>query len=119
VVTRADPQAHLPLKPLHFLLLLSLVDRERHPYGLKKDVEAQAEGSLNLGPGTLYRSIRQLVDAGLIEESRRRPAADQDDERRTYFRLTVLGRRVVSAEATRLAGLVKIARAKRVVEGQA
>jgi DNA-binding PadR family transcriptional regulator len=118
MATRKDPQSHLPLKPLHFLLLLSLTDGDRHPYGLKKDIEARAERKLQLGPGTLYRAIQQLEDAGLIEPSGRRPAPDLDDERRRYFRLTALGRAVVTAEARRLASLVRIARAKKLVVGR-
>jgi DNA-binding PadR family transcriptional regulator len=116
-MSRRDPDDVLPLKPLHFLLLLSLVDGDRHPYGLKKDVEARAEPRMSLGPGTLYRAIQQLVDLDAIEASGRRPAAHLDDERRTYFRLTAFGRAVVAAEAKRLAGLVSIARSKRLVAG--
>ena len=73
----------LPLKPLHFLMLLTLVDGERHAYGIKKDLAAEAAHP-DVGPGTLYRNIAQLIAHGLIEESDRRPAADLDDERRRY-----------------------------------
>ena len=104
----------LPLKPLHFLMLLTLVDGERHAYGLKKDL-ASRRAHRDVGPGTLYRSIAQLIDAGLIAESDRRPAAELDDQRRRYYRLTPFGRRVVVAEARRLDTLVTAARARNLI----
>ena len=70
-------------------MLLTLVDGERHAYGIKKDLAARG-AHRDLGPGTLYRSIAQLIDAGLIDESDRRPVAELDDERRRYYRLTPL-----------------------------
>src|SRR5712691_5358543 len=99
------PADLLPLKPLHFLMLLTLVDGERHAYGIKKDLVARGSYR-DVGPGTLYRSIAQLTGAGLIDESDRRPVAELDDERRKYYRLTAFGRRVVAAEAVRLESLV-------------
>ena len=104
----------LPLKPLHFLMLLTLVDGERHAYGVKKDLAARG-AHRDLGPGTLYRTIAQLIDAGLIDESDRRPVAELDDERRRYYRLTPFGRRVVIAEARRLEELVRAARARKLI----
>jgi len=104
----------LPLKPLHFLMLLTLVDAERHAYGIKKDLAARGEHR-EIGPGTLYRSISQLIEAGLIDESARRPVAELDDERRKYYRLTAFGRRVVAAEAARLESLVAAARARKLI----
>ena len=108
----------LPLKPLHFLMLLALTEGERHAYAIKKDL-ASSGAHRDLGPGTLYRSIAQLIEAGLIEESDRRPAAELDDERRRYYRVTAFGRRVVVAEAERLDGLVTAARARKLIPGPA
>jgi DNA-binding PadR family transcriptional regulator len=108
------PADLLPLKPLHFLMLLTLVDGERHAYGIKKDLAARG-AHRDLGPGTLYRTIAQLVDADLIGESARRPVAELDDERRRYYRLTPFGRRVVAAEARRLEELVIAARARKLI----
>jgi DNA-binding PadR family transcriptional regulator len=108
------PADLLPLKPLHFLMLLSLVDGERHAYAIKKDLASRGVHR-DVGPGTLYRSIAQLIDAGLIEESDRRPSPELDDERRRYYRVTAFGRRVVIAEAQRLDGLVAAARARRLI----
>jgi len=110
----ARPADLLPLKPLHFLMLLTLVDGERHAYAIKKDLASRG-AHRDVGPGTLYRSIAQLIDAGLIEESDRRPSAELDDERRRYYRVTAFGRRVVVAEARRLDGLVSAARARRLI----
>ena len=105
------PDDLLPLKPLHFLILLTLLEAERHAYGIKKDLAARG-AHRDIGPGTLYRSIAQLIDDGLIQESERRPVAQLDDARRRYYKVTALGRRVVAAEARRLDRLVAAARAR-------
>jgi len=99
----------LPLKPALFLILLALTDGDRHGYSLKKEILRRTDGRVKLGAGTLYRSIGQLVDLGLIEESSQRPDPALDDERRRYFRLTRLGRRAARAETERLADLVRVA----------
>jgi DNA-binding PadR family transcriptional regulator len=101
----------LPLKPAHYLILLSLTDGDRHGYALKKDVVRRTGGKVTLGAGSLYRSISQLVDLGLIEVSGWRPDPSVDDERRQYYRLTKLGRTAAVAETERLAALVRDARA--------
>ncbi len=108
------PADLLPLKPLHFLMLLALIDGERHAYGIKKDLASRGVHR-DVGPGTLYRSIAQLIDAALIEESDRRPVAELDDQRRRYYRVTAFGRRVVVAEAHRLDVLVIAARARKLI----
>jgi DNA-binding PadR family transcriptional regulator len=86
-----------------------LAPKERHGYGIMQDVLEHTSGGLELEAGSLYRTIRRLGAEGLLEESARRPAADLDDERRRYYRLTTFGRRVVAAEAARLRNLVRIA----------
>lgn len=110
-----DPSALLPLKPTDFLILLMLARGERHGYRIMQDVAEHTEGKLTLEAGSLYRTIRRLQDDRLIEESSRRPAADLDDERRRYYRLTTFGKRVVGAEAARLRALVRIAEAARLL----
>jgi DNA-binding PadR family transcriptional regulator len=110
-----DPEELLPLSPAVFHVLLALADAERHGYGIIKEVEARTEGRVRLGPGTLYGSIKRMLEEGLIEESDERPDSALDDERRRYYRLTGFGRRVASAEAERLSGLVDAARAKRLL----
>ncbi len=107
-----EPEAFLPLAPAAFHILLALTRGERHGYSIMQETVQNSEGKINLGPGTLYRTIRRLLDDGLIEESDERPAPDLDDERRHYYRLTPFGLRVASAEASRLAALVRLAQAR-------
>lgn len=113
-VTRS-PEEHLPLTPAVLNILLSLADGERHGYGIMREVERRTGGRTRLGPGTLYRSIKQMLERGWIEESGERPDPELDDERRRYYRMTDLGRRVAGAEAERLASLVETAREKKLL----
>src|SRR5215210_2518084 len=115
-VTRT-PESLLPLTSAVFHILLALADGERHGYGMMQEIAARTDGKLRMGPGTLYGSIKRMLAAGMIEESGERPDPALDDERRRYYRLTDFGRRVVEAEARRLAELVGVARAKRVLPG--
>lgn len=104
-------EALLPLPLATFHILMSLAEGERHGYAVIQDVAARTDGELQLSAGTLYRSIQRMQEQRLIVESKRRPAADEDDERRRYYRLTAFGTQVARAESTRLARLVKLARA--------
>ena len=110
-----DPTALLPLTPAAFHILLTLADGEKHGYGIMREVTAQTEGKMRLGPGTLYGTIKRMLADGWIEESDERPDPALDDERRRYYQLTDFGQKVVRAEAERLASLVSVARAKRLV----
>jgi DNA-binding PadR family transcriptional regulator len=107
-----NPEDLLPLTPPVFHILLALADEERHGYGIMQDVSQQTDGALQLGPGTLYGCLKRMLVSGLVEESDERPDPELDDERRRYYRMTPLGRRVVRAEARRLAGAVTVAMAK-------
>ena len=109
------PQSLLPLPVSEFQILLALADEERHGYAIKREVSDRTGGEVQLGPGTLYGSIKRMVAGGLIEESDERPDPDVDDERRRYYRITTLGRQVAVAEARRMERLVGIARAKRLL----
>lgn len=109
---------HLPLTSAVFHILLSLPDQERHGYGIMQEVETMTKGQIEMGPGTLYGSIKRMISADLIEESDERPDPEHDDERRRYYRLTDLGRRVLGAEAQRLSDLVNVAQSKRIVGSQ-
>lgn len=111
----SDPEALLPLSSAVFHILLALIDEERHGYGIMQETIHSSNGRVNLGPGTLYRSIRHLLADGLIEESDERPAPELDDERRHYYRLTPFGLSVARAEAQRLDALVQTARSKRLL----
>ena len=106
-----DPAPFLPLPQATFHILVALADEPRHGYAILQDVESRTRGAVKLGAGTLYRSIHRMLEDGLIEELRERPAAANDDERRRYYRLTRLGGVVVRAEVRRLSDLVKYARA--------
>lgn len=111
---RSSPRSQ-PLTPAVFHILLALTDVERHGYGIMQEVAALTQGRVRLGPGTLYRSIKGLLEEGLIEESFERPDPALDDERRRYYRLTDLGRQAAETEAHRLASLVGLARTKRLL----
>jgi len=104
----------LPLTPAVFNILLALADGEKHGYGIMQEVEANTKGQVLMGPGTLYGSIKRMLQADLIEESDERADPDMDDQRRRYYQLTPLGRRALRMEAERLAAQVKIARAKNI-----
>jgi DNA-binding PadR family transcriptional regulator len=113
-VPTTDPTDLLPLKTVDFLVLVMLARGDRHGYGIMQDVEAHTEGAVRLEAGSLYRTIRRLVDDALIVESARRPASDADDERRRYYRLTPFGRRVLTVEVARLRDLIRLAEAARI-----
>lgn len=116
--TTKAPEEHLPLRQQHYLILLALTEGDLHGYALKKELHRRSDGRISPGAGSLYRSIEQLEEAGLIEPSDWRPEPEMDDERRTYLRLTELGRRVAGAETERLASLVAMARASGLGEGR-
>ena len=113
--TDTNPEQFLPLTPAVFHVLLALADGERHGYAIMQEVAQSTEGQIKMGPGTLYGTIKRLLQIKLVEESDERPDPHLDDQRRRYYRLTGLGRRVVEAEAGRLAALVKLAEGKRLL----
>jgi DNA-binding PadR family transcriptional regulator len=100
----------LPLPPVTFHILLALSDQDRHGYAIIQEVEERTGGELRLSAGTLYRSIHRMLEQGLVVETRERPAPEDDDERRRYYRITKLGIETAKAEARRLEQLVKLAR---------
>jgi DNA-binding PadR family transcriptional regulator len=105
----ADVARLLPLPPAFFHILIALGEGERHGYAIMQDVAQRTDGKVRMSPGTLYGSIRRMLDEGLIDELTRRP--DEDDERRRYYRVTRFGRAVAAAEADRLKALLQQARA--------
>jgi DNA-binding PadR family transcriptional regulator len=107
--------ALLPLQAASFHMLLSLADEDRHGYAIIQDIARRTNGDIRLSAGTLYRSIQRMQEQGLIVETKTRPAPEEDDERRRYYRITPLGKTVARAEVRRLQSLVKMARACGVV----
>src|ERR671911_2545977 len=97
-----DTDSFLPLPAAVFHILVALADRDRHGYSIMQDVASRTDGRVRLSPGTLYSSIRRMLEAGLVEELRESPDPECQDERRRYYRLTRWGRRVAMAEAMRL-----------------
>ncbi len=104
------PDSLLPLPAATFHILLAVAAGGRHGYGIIQDVAARSDGRLKLSPGTLYRSIRRMLEQGLLVEARERPAPELDDQRRRYYRITPFGAAVARAETRRLAHLVSLAR---------
>ena len=106
------PEGYLPLTPAVLDIMVALGDEEMHGYAIMQEVRRRTAGKRRLAPGTLYRSLKQMEERGWVVEAEERPEPDLDDERRRYYRLTELGRRVALAEVERLEGLVDAARSK-------
>ncbi|MBA3886629.1 MAG: helix-turn-helix transcriptional regulator [Acidobacteria bacterium] len=106
-------ESQLPLPSATFHILMALADEDRHGYAIIQEVAARTNGEVRVGAGTLYRSLQRMVDLGYAVELglRERPAREEDDERRRYYRLTPFGRAVAEAETRRLGELVRLARA--------
>jgi DNA-binding PadR family transcriptional regulator len=100
------------LTPGVFHILLALVDQERHGYGIMLEVAERTNQQVRMGPGTLYGTLKRMLEGSLIEECDERIDPDLSDERRRYYRITRQGRRAAAAEAERLQALVRMARAK-------
>jgi DNA-binding PadR family transcriptional regulator len=111
------PDALLPLPTAVFHILIALADRDRHGYSIMQDAAARTDGKVQLSAGTLYSSIRRMLEQGLIEELDESPDPSSTDERRRYYRLTRFGKRVAAAEVERLTALVQQARAAGLVPG--
>jgi DNA-binding PadR family transcriptional regulator len=110
-----NPRTLLPLTPAVFHIVLALAGGESHGYGIMLEVERLTSGQLNLGPGTLYRSIQRMLLDGLIEETKDVHESEEDDERRRYYRLTQFGLAVAKEEAQRLESLVNAARQRKLL----
>jgi len=112
VTTSTGPQA-LPLRPAVHHILLALAGGDLHGLGIAEEIETASEGVVELGPGTLYRSLAEMTDAGLIEPVE--PPSAGADPRRKYYAITAAGRTLLSRETARLARLVEAARERRVL----
>ncbi len=99
-----------PLTPAVFHILLALSSGERHGYGIMKQVEADSQGKVNMGAGTLYGSLKRMLDAGLVKESDKRIDPEMDDERRIYYQITGVGTKALAAELERYRHIVGVAK---------
>ena len=119
----SNPESLLPLPTAVFHILIALADRDRHGYsimqdvGSRTDVAARTDGKVQLSAGTLYSSIRRMLEQGVIEELRESPDPTSTDERRRYYRLTRFGKRVAAVEVQRLNAMLQQARATGLVRG--
>ena len=106
-------KANAPLTPAVLHILLALSTKERHGYGIMKQVESDSQGKVNMGPGTLYGSIGRMIKTGLIRESNKKIDPEMDDERRVYYKIAGLGKKTLAAELQRYREVVAIAKQKR------
>jgi len=106
-------KTNTPLTPAVLHILLALSTKERHGYGIMKQVESDSQGKVNMGPGTLYGSIGRMIEAGLIRESDKKIDPEMDDERRIYYKITGLGQKALAAELERYREVVAVAKQKR------
>ncbi len=107
-----DLSKHLPLHPLAFRVLMAVIEGPSFGTEIVQRIEEKERGT-KLYPANLYRRIRDLLADGLIEECE---GPDGADPRRTYVRLTSVGRAVARAEARRLSALLTDARAAHLLE---
>ena len=110
-MTSTDPTT--PLTPAVFHILLALSSGERHGYGIMKQVEADTQGKMKMGNGTLYGSLKRMLDAGLVEESERRVDPEMDDQRRIYYQITNAGAQALAAELARYERIVTLAQERK------
>src|SRR5688572_5154327 len=108
----ANDKANAPLTPAVLHILLALSVKERHGYGIMKQVQADSQGKVKMGPGTLYGSLGRMIEAGLIRESDKKVDPKLDDERRIYYAITGLGEVTLAAELERYREVVAVARRK-------
>ena len=110
-MTIANPNP--PLTPAVFHILLALSSGERHGYGIMKQVEADSQGNVSMGAGTLYGSLKRMLDAGLVKESDKCVDPEMDDERRIYYQITGVGEKALAAELDRYKRIVTLAQEKK------
>ena len=107
------PNSKSSLTPAVFHILLALSSGERHGYGIMKQVEADSQGKVNMGAGTLYGSLKRMLDSGLVKESDKRVDPEMDDERRIYYQITGVGKKALAAELERYRHIVALAQKRK------
>jgi DNA-binding PadR family transcriptional regulator len=115
---RTSPDPAPPLSYVEFHILLALAEEPRHGYGIMLDTEERTAGRVTLEPGNLYRALKRMRARGLVDRAEQ-PDDAEGDERRRYYRITDVGRRMAAAETRRMAELVEAARARRIVDPEA
>ena len=110
-----DPNDFLPLTPIVFHILMVLNAKERHGYGIMKEVEVLTDGEVRIQTGTLYQAIKRLLKAGLIEQAVSKIDPQLDDQRRRYYALSGLGNQVLTEEILRLEKMVALARSQEIL----
>lgn len=113
--TDRPPESYLPLTPATFQIMMSLADGERHGYAIMREAAERTNGATRLGPGTLYGSLKRLLEMGLVAEGEERVDPELGEERRRYYRITSRGLAVARAEARRLHATVRAARRKKLI----
>jgi DNA-binding PadR family transcriptional regulator len=91
-----------PLTPAVFHILLALSTGERHGYGIMKQVEKDSQGKVSMGAGTLYGSLKRMLDSGLVKESDKR--IDQ---------ITGAGKKALESELERYKHIVSVAKERK------
>lgn len=109
----ASNKPNKPLTPAVLHILLALSKQDRHGYGIMKQVQSDSQGTVKMGPGTLYGSLGRMIEAGLINESNKEIDPEMDDERRVYYKITRLGQKALAAELERYREVVAVAKQKR------
>ena len=104
-----------PLTPAVFHILLALSSGERHGYGIMKQVEVDSQGKVSMGPGTLYGSLKRMLDADLVRESDKRVDPEMNDERRIYYQITGTGAHALAAELERYQRIVAVAQQRKLI----
>lgn len=104
----AKPKTYTPLTPAVLYILMALSGSDKHGYGIMKQVEADSEGKVSMGNGTLYGSLGRMVDAGLVAESDKKIDPEMDDQRRVYYKITGLGKQALAAELNRYERVVAL-----------
>jgi DNA-binding PadR family transcriptional regulator len=112
-MTPSKPAAEVPLKPAVFHILMALSEQHRHGLGIADEIEVSTRGAIRLGPGTLYRSLKEMTEDGLVSEAP--PPLPDEDPRRKFYRITDAGLEVLRAEASRYEQIVEIARQRHVL----
>lgn len=117
LMTYGKPPSSAPLKTAVLHILLALSSSKMHGLGIAEVIEKETDGEIRIGPGTLYRSLKEMTSARLVEHVR--ASESGSDPRRKYYHLTELGLEVLQAEAARLARIVDVAKRRRVLSSSA